>query len=73
MLSNSLSCGLGLQQAGVLPAERNEDADVVVEGSEVDGHPASLLGEHVISFEAQQTDGRFQGASLGGQVQGCWT
>lgn len=69
-----LSRRLGLQQARVLPAEDHDDADVVIESGEVDGHPAPFLGKRVVGFEAEEAGGGLQGAGLGGQVQrrGTW-
>lgn len=64
-----LGRGLGFQQAWVLPAEDHDDADVVVEGGEVDGHPAPLLGQRVVGLEAEEAGGGLQGAGLRGQVQ----
>lgn len=68
-LDDLLGCRLGFQQARVLPAEDHDDADVVIERGEVDGHPAPLLGKHVVGFEAEEAGGGLQGAGLCGQVQ----
>lgn len=68
-LGDLLGRRLGFQQARVLPAEDHDDADVVVEGGEVDGHPAPLLGQRVVGLEAEEAGGGLQGAGLRGQVQ----